>query len=138
MFEEQNQSFQMRCFEFAIHAVERMRDRVRDFAALQIPLQRKNIVPKDNDIVVLLFGNAPDQDVNLTRVLREVSGDLLADEGIGQVANLETTVDRVVVRDGHEIHSALEQLSMELAWVGIGIGKIKPAEKPFFRASAET
>jgi len=29
MFKEQNQPFQMGCFEFAIHAVERMRDRVR-------------------------------------------------------------------------------------------------------------
>jgi hypothetical protein len=27
---------------------------------------------------------------------------------------------------------------MELAWIGIGVGKIKPAEEPFFGASAES
>lgn len=137
MFEEQNEPFKMRGLEFAVDAVERMRDRMRDFSALQIPLQRKNIISNDNDIVVLLFGNTPDQDVNLAGVLREISGDLLADKRVRQIADLETAVDRVVVRDGDEIHPAFHQLSMELARVGIGIRKIKSAEKPLFRARAE-
>src|SRR5438552_426565 len=138
MFKEQNQALEMRGFELAIDAVERMRHRMGDFSALQIALQRKNIVPDNDDIVVLLFSNAPHQDVNLAGVLWKISGDLLADERVGQIADRQTTVDRVVIGDGDEIHPALDQLSMEFARVGIGVGKIKPAEKPFFRARAET
>src|SRR2546421_1056539 len=137
MFEEQNQTLEMRGLEFAVDAVERMRHGVGNFSALQIALQRKNIVPDNNDVGVLLFSNAPDQDVNLARILREISCDLFTNERVGQIADRQTTVDRVVVGNGDEIHPALDQLSMELARVGIGVGKIKPAEKPFFRARAE-
>jgi len=127
----------MRGLEFTVDAVERMRYRVRDFPALQISLQRKNIVPDNNDIVVLFFGDAPDQDVNLAGVLRKIRRDLFADKCIRQIADLETTVDRVVVGDGDKIHPAFDQLSMQLARVGIGIGKIEPPKKPFFRARTE-
>src|SRR6266496_3399521 len=68
MFEEQYESLEMHGFEFAVHAVERMRDRMRYLSALQISLQRKNVVPDNDDIVVLLFGNAPDKNVNLAGV----------------------------------------------------------------------
>ena len=137
MFEEQNEPFEMRGLEFAVDAVERMRHRMGDFAALQIALQGKNIVPDNDDIVMLLFSDAPDQDVDLAGVLWKISGDLLADKRVGQIADFETTVDRVVVGDSDKIHPALQQLSMQLAGIGIGVGKIKPAEKPFFRARAE-
>src|SRR5437899_1194655 len=128
----------MRRFEFAVDAVERMRNRVRDFSALQVSLQRKNVVPDDDDVVVLLFGNAPDQNVDLAGVLRKISCNLFADERVGQVANFQATVDRVVIRNRDKVHSALEKLSMKLAWIGIGVGKIEPPEEPFFRARAET
>ena len=114
-----------------------MRYRVRDLAALQISLQRENIVPDNDDVVALLFANAPDQNVNLARVLRKISCDLLADESVGKVANLQATVDRVVIGDCNKIHSAFEQFSMQLARVGIGVRKIKPPEKPFLRSRAE-
>src|SRR5436309_13822054 len=85
MFEEQNQSFEMRCLELAVDAVKRMRDSVCDFAALQVPLQRKNVVPDDDDVVVLLFGNAPDENVNLARIRWKIRRDLLANEGVGEI-----------------------------------------------------
>src|SRR6267143_2107694 len=137
MFEEQNQPFEMRCVELAVDAVKRVRDRVRDLAALQISLQRKNIVPDDDDVVVLLFGDTPDQDVNLAGILWKISRDLLADESVGEVADFQTAFDRVVIGNGDKIHSVLQQLSMQLARVGIGIRKIKPPEKPFLRPRAE-
>jgi len=115
-----------------------MRDGVCDFAVLQVPLQRKNVVPDNDDVVVLFFGNAPDENMNLAGILRKISGDLLANESVGEVANLQTTVDGVVVGDRDKIHFALEQLSMQLARVGIRIRKIKPPEEPFFRTRAET
>jgi hypothetical protein len=76
--------------------------------------------------------------MNLAGILRKISGDLLAKESVGEVANFQTTVDGVVVGDRDEIHFALEQLSMQLARVGIRIRKIKPPEEPFFRTRAET
>src|SRR5438552_15385662 len=137
MFEEQNQSFEMGRLEFAIDAVKWMRHGVRNLSALQVSLQCKNIVPDDYDVGVLLFGDAPDQNVNLAWVLGKVGCDLLADKRVRQIANLQTTVDRVVVGEGDEVHSALEQLPMQLARVGIRIRKIESAEKPFFRARAK-
>ncbi len=85
-----------------------------------------------------LFGNSPNQDVNLAWVLREIGGDLLADKGIRQIANLQTAIDRVVVGDRDEIHPALDKLSMELPRIGVTIRKIEPPKQPFLRPRAET
>src|SRR2546421_12298405 len=63
MFEVQNEPFEMRGLEFAVDAVERMSQRMGDFAALQISLQGVSIVPDNNDIVVLMFSTAPYADV---------------------------------------------------------------------------
>ena len=63
----------------------------------------------------------------------KISRDLLADERPRQVRNFQTTIDRVVIGDGDVIHPALEQLLIQLRWIGIAIGKIESAEKPFFR-----
>src|SRR5260370_35135419 len=125
MFEKQHEPFEMRGLEFAVDAVKRMRNRVGNIRSGEITLQCENIFPEDDDVVVLLSGNAPDQDVNLAGVLWKIGRDLFADKGIWQIANLKTAVDRVVIGDGDEVHSALEQLPMQLAGVGIRIGKIK-------------
>src|SRR5262249_4355246 len=119
MFEEQDQPLQVRRFEFPVDAVERVRNRVGDSSALQISLQRKNVVTNKDDVCVLLFSNPPDQDVDLAWVLRKISGDLFANEGFREVLNFQTTIDCVVIRDRDEIHSVLEQLPMQLSWVGV-------------------
>src|SRR5437870_5118465 len=137
MFEEQNESLEVRRFELAVNAVERMRDRMRDLTGLQISLERENVVAEQDDVVVLLFGNAPDQNMNLARVLREIGRNLFTNERVRQIANGQTTVDRVVIGDRDEIHPALEQLSMQLPRIGIGIGEIEPPEKPFLGPVAE-
>src|SRR5437867_620707 len=124
MFEEQNESLEMRRFKLAVNAVERMRDRVRDLTGLQISLERKNIVANEDDVGVLAFGNAPDQNMNLAWVLRKIGRNLFTDERVGQIANGQATVDRVVIGDGDKIHPALEQLSMQLPRTGIGVGEI--------------
>src|SRR5260221_2993602 len=104
MLEEQNQTLEMRRLEFAVYAVKRMRDRMSDFSALQITLKRKNVVSDEHDIGVLLFGDSPNQDVDLARVLRKISGHLFTDECVWQVANFQTAVDPFVIRDRHQIH----------------------------------
>jgi hypothetical protein len=137
MFEEQNQTLEMRGLEFAIHAVKRMGDGVGDSSALQITLQRKNIVADERDVGVLLFGNAPGEKVNLAGVLRKISRDLFADESVRQITNLQAAIDRVVIGDCHKIHSAFDELAMQLARIGIRIGKIKSPKEPFLGTRAE-
>ena len=126
----------MRCAQLAVDAVERVCHRVRDLSGLQITLQRKNVVAQNHNVRVLRFGDSPDQEVDLASVAGKVGRDLFADERIRQVANLETTLDRVVIGDGDVIHAALAQLLIKPARIGVAIGKLQPAKEPFFRARA--
>lgn len=137
MLEQQNQALDVAGLELSIDAIERMSDRVGDVGAGKVPLERKNVVTNYRNIGVLLLGNSPYQDMNFARILREISRNLLTYERVGQIADLETPVDRVVVRDRDEIHSSLDELPVELAGIGITIRKIQPAEKPFLRTGAE-
>jgi hypothetical protein len=62
--------------------------------------------------------------VQLATVVRKISGDLLADEGPGQVRDLKAAIDRVVIGNGNVIHPPFAQLSIQLLWIGIAVGKI--------------
>jgi len=64
--------------------------------------------------------------------VRKVSGNLLADEGPRQVRNFQATIDRVMIGNGNVIHPTFAQLFVQVLWIGIAIGKIESAEKPFF------
>ena len=81
-----------------------MRDSVRDLRALQVPLQIEKIFANAFDLAMLRFRNPPYQNVQLATVVREISGDLLADEGPRQVRNFQAAIDRVVIGDGNVIH----------------------------------
>jgi hypothetical protein len=74
--------------------------------------------------------------MQLARIIRKTRGDLFADKSARQVRNLEAAVDRIVIGNGDEIHPTLEQLLVQLFWVGITVGKIQTAKEPFFRARA--
>ena len=65
--------------------------------------------------------------MNLARIVRKMSRNLLADECVRQVRDLEATVDRVVIGDGDEIHPA-RLIAMQLPRIGIAIGKVKTPE----------
>src|SRR5690242_7021701 len=123
MFEQQYQSLEMGGFQFSVNAVKRMRNRVRDVRAGEISLERENVIANDLNVLVLLFGDAPNQNVNFARVLRKISRNLLTNECVGQIANLETAIDRVVVRDRDKIHPPVGQLFVQLARVRITVGK---------------
>jgi len=72
--------------------------------------------------------------VELAGVVRKISGDLFADEGPRQVRNFQATIDRIVIGNSNVIHPTFAQLFIQLLWIGIAVGKIEAAEKPFFRA----
>jgi hypothetical protein len=111
-----------------------VRDCVSDLRPLQVPLQIENVFADAFDIAMLLFRNPPHQNVQLAGVVRKVSGDLLADEGPAQVRNFQTAIDRVVIGNGNVIHPTFAQLFIQLLWIGVAVGKIESAKKPFFRA----
>src|SRR5215469_228057 len=111
-----------------------MRHSMRDPRALKIPLQIENVFANVFDIAMLLFGNPPNQNMQLATVARKISGYLFADERSRQMCNFEAPSDRIVICNGDVIHSALAQLFIQLRRIGIAVGKIESAKKPFFRA----
>ena len=113
---------------------KRVRDCVSDLRTLQVPLQIEDVFADAFDIAMLLFGNPPHQNVQLAGIVRKISSNLLADECPRQVRNFQAAIDRVVIGDGHEIHPTFAQLFVQLLWIGIAVGKIEAAKKPFFRA----
>src|SRR5882757_5383887 len=105
-----------------------------DLGTLQVALQIEDVFTDAFDIAMLLFRNAPPQNVQLAGVVRKVSSNLLADEGPRQVRNFQATIDRVMIGNGHVIHPTFAKLFVQLLWIGIAVGKIEAPEKPFFRA----
>jgi hypothetical protein len=103
-----------------------------DLGTLQVPLQIEDVFTDAFDIAMLLLRNAPHQNVQLAGVVWKVSGNLLADEGPWQVRNFQATIDRVMIGNGNVIHPTFAQLFVQVLWIGIAIGKIESAEKPFF------
>src|SRR5207248_1233525 len=117
MFEEKDQLLEMSCFQFAVDAVKRMRDRVRDLRRLQVPLQLEDIIPDGFDLAMLLLRDSPNKNVELAGIMRKIRRDLFADKSARQMRNLEAAFNGVVIGDGDVIHPALKQLLMQLFWV---------------------
>ena len=80
MFEEKDQPFQMRGSELAVDAVERVGDGVRNAIFCQILLQLENVATEDGNILMLRWRNPPNEHMNLTRILRKISGNLFANK----------------------------------------------------------
>ena len=99
--------------QFSVHAVERMRNCVRDLRGLQVALQVEDVIADTFYIAMLLLGDSPDKNVQFASVVWEIRCDLFADKGARQVCNLQAAVDRIVVGKGDISHVALEQLAMQ-------------------------
>ena len=123
-------------FKLAVDAVERVRHRMADGRFLEIALQIENVLAQSDDLGMLRFGNAPDEEMKFARIEREIRSNFLADKCMPVPCYLEAAVDRVVVRDRHEIHPALAKKPIEVPRVSIAIGKIEPPKEPFFRPRA--
>ena len=107
---------------------------MRDLCRLQVSLQLKNIFTYGINLAVLLFRNPPNKDVQLARIVGEIGSDLLADKRAGPIANLQATLNRIVVGNGDVVHSPVQQLFVQLLRVGIAVREIETAKKPFFGA----
>ena len=103
----------MMSFQFSVHAVKRVRNCVRDLCGLQVALQVKDVIADTFYIAMLLLGDSPDKNVQLTSVVWEIRCDLFANKGARQVRNLQAAIDRIVVGNRCVIHAALEQLVVQ-------------------------
>src|ERR1700682_1080163 len=110
MLEEQDETLELGDFQLAVDTIKRMRDGVGDLTGLKVALQGEDVIAKDHDVRVLRLGDTPYENVNLARILRKISRNLLTDERIRQISNFEATVDRIVIGDRDVIHPALAQL----------------------------
>jgi hypothetical protein len=55
MFEQKDELLEVHCLEFAVHAVQGVRDRVGDLRTLHVPLQIEDVFADAFDIAMLLF-----------------------------------------------------------------------------------
>src|ERR1700682_604729 len=110
MLEEQDEPLKVGGFQLAVDTIKRMRNGVGDLTGLKVALQREDVIAKDHDVRMLRFGDSPYENVNLARILRKISRNLLTYECIRKICNFEATIDRVLIGDVDVIHPALEQL----------------------------
>ena len=87
MLEEEDQPLEMGGVELAVNAVKRMGHRMGDLRLLEIGLQLENVVTEGGDIGVLRLRDAPNQQMNFTRILREISRNFFTDKSIWKSAN---------------------------------------------------
>jgi len=137
MFEQKNESFQMRGPELAVDAVEGVGDGVDDSIFRQISLELENVAAEDRDILMLGLRDSSDEHVNLTWILRKIGGNLFANKSLRLFRNRQATINAVVIGDGDKIHPTLPQLRIKIDRFGATVRKIEPPEKPFFRTRTE-
>src|ERR1700730_9409301 len=137
MLDEKNQTLEMRGFEFAVDAVERMGYGVTDSRALEIALEFENVRSPGRAFGVLRLGYAPNKQMKFALILRKISRNLFTDKSMFLRRDLQIPIDRVVIGDRDEVHSFRAELTVELLGIRITVGKIEPPKEPFFRARAE-
>jgi hypothetical protein len=86
---------------------------MRDLRGLQVALQVEDVVAETFYIAMLLLGDSPHKNVQLTSVVWEICCDLFADKGSREMYNLQAALDRIVVGNSCIIHAALEQLAVQ-------------------------
>jgi len=137
MAEEEEEALDMVEGEFLVQAVKGMGYGVGKVLGGEIILEVVDALAEAMDVAVLLLVEPPDQEMNLTMILREPCGDLLGEKDAGKIGDLEAPLDAVVIGDGDEIHAALAQQGVKLARIGIAVRDIKPAQEPLGGTSAE-
>jgi len=98
----------------------------------EVVVQIVDVSPAPLDLEVLSLVDREDVDVDSLARVGKPRLDLLRDEEVGPVRVLvkegEAPVDRVVVRDRHEVHSALAGDPVNLLGMVIGVPGVREAE----------
>jgi hypothetical protein len=83
---------------------------------------------------VLLFVDPQHEEMDLAAILREIGSDLVRDEHPGEVCDLESTVDAVVVGDRHEVHPGGFRPPVDLERLHERLRRSDAAQQPLARA----
>jgi hypothetical protein len=116
--------------QLLVLTVDRVGDGVGDAAALDVLRHRVNVLGPGLQRVVILASDPVDQDVHLAVVFGEPAGQLLAHQHVlVPVRNAKDAFDRVVVRDGDEVHPPALGLGVDLGGVAVALGALDRVER---------
>src|SRR5262249_21674647 len=104
--EQQQQLLEVIDGQAIVDVIERMRARMNDSLGVEVGSQLDDVASKRLDLLKLGLRDGPAEDVDPAAIIRKVSGDLVADEGSGQMRDLEGAADAVVIGNGDELHAA--------------------------------
>ena len=134
--EQQRELLEVQGGEFFVDAVKRVGEGMSDVFRSQEGLHFVNVFAGVVDLAVLGLGDSPDEKVDTAFVLGKIDGDFFADDHAGQVRDLEAPFDRVLVGEGHEVHSPRFEEIVGLQRVGVARGEIQPPQHPVGRTVA--
>ena len=137
IFKQEQELLEMVNIQATVYRPERVRQGMGDILLLEIVHHGIDVLPQFLDLPMLFLVDVIDQDMHLTAVLREIAGDFLADKGIGQVGDFQTTVDIVVIGDGNPIHATLFGDGIELFGFGVTFMTAELLQHPLGRAGGK-
>jgi hypothetical protein len=129
--EQEDELFEVMAFEAVVLAIQRMGNRVRQLAALDIFGDKMNIAGPGLQGGMIGGVQAPDQQVNLAAVSGKETGDFLAGDDIGAIGQRQHAVDGVVIGDGDPIHAAGFGLGMDGGGLAVTFGTRDSIEDGF-------
>ena len=109
--------------ERRLDGVERMRQRGRDLAPVEVDGARLDVIVVSLKPVVVVLVDPIAEDVNRLRLALEPHGQLFGHERVGKVIEREGADDRVVVGDRHEVHPATLGEFVDLFGRGRALGQ---------------
>jgi hypothetical protein len=112
------------------HAEKRMGDGMNDVLPVEISRQLVDVAAQFLEFLVMRFIDPIGKNVDFALILREKGGDFLADESIGQVGDLESAGDLVVIGDCDEVHASLFGAIINLLRRRVAFSAIQDAQKP--------
>ena len=133
MPEKEDELLQVSRRELPVDAMEGMGHGMGDRVGKKVFLKIKNIFTGGLDVAVLRFGDAPDQDGNSAFIIRKMPADFLADDHIRKMRDFKASVNGVLIRERHILHSSSAKFFVEIAGVGKTGRKIEAAQHPIGR-----
>ena len=103
----------------------------------QKPLQFVDVSAVLLDFPVLRLVDVPDQEVDGDLILWKLRGDLFAEEGPGQLGDLQASIDPIVIREGDKRHPLRLQAIVDLVRIRVTVRKLEPPKNPLGGAIAE-
>ena len=132
MPEEQRKPHDVDRAEFVLKSAKRRADAMGDAMLLKILLEFVDVGAELLDLTVLAFRNPPDQQGDPAPILGEKGRDRLAQKDAGEIGYLQASADRVIIREGDEIHPDLTEPGVQLPRNGNAGRYIETTEQPLW------